>query len=999
MKHIVTLLFSLLAFQAVAQVDRIELGWQTTRRGIVWHRDTLPRHKPQWRFSRDTNAVLWVDTTTAIRYDWDYKNDRWRAKGTYKNDLPPMPQYYHTLDSVVFDYTTLFWIRDTFNILHKYDSTCQAWTPIGDWIYADTVPSNITATDSNGAAIYTRSLWQDSGDNVVHYWDGDSWEQFDDGIYGDGTPGSGSDTLPPGGSNVTIPGPWQPLSFTINNYASSFFTALLVEADYCSDDAFIKYLVGKTPQDSLEIYNFDCGAIIKETGGQMTLETDQQMFINADSITVTGIGNTTSVPYILAQNGAGTLKRYTGTTPGQILKWNGSNWELGQDIVGSAGSGQNNIGANLGNGAQVYQGKIDTTLRFRTIVDGYGIDYAQTDTTIRILADTAQLATVNDVNVVQANLNTHISADGDLSATNEIQRLDTFAISGNTLRASLLNDGVPFSSVDLSPYVNVATNLTYTGTTSPVTLNSSDGTDVTTTAGTGISLSANSTNMTITNTAPDQTVSITNGGGITVGGTYPAFTLTAADQSATNEIQTLSIDSAIVAGNERFAVSISGGNTVRFDVPQGIFLTDGDKGDVDVTASGATWTVDTAAITLVKMGANSVDSTKVAALALSVTDIGQHGATSGQVLKWNGSQWAPGQDSVGGGGGGINAAANGLYLDGSTVKLGVSPFVENTALFQNGFNMQLNGGKFSHSSNGTNLFAPTQDFGITGPESNPTNSTPTKDAIVEIRAQSGASLQQNSLSIGGFVNDTVGMWMQSRSALGFNTFYPLIAQPRGGKFAVGRNNAPQGHVTLSAVGLTGNTASGRVLMLENSEGSGVVGQGFGTGADNLGAEITWQSSVSAFRITNRNTTAGTSSVRVALGLTDEDAVVFLKSAATTRVRASFGQPTTASIHSTVQSAGSLATAFTQTTGALTLNETHHTCVYTLNGTTSWTLPDPSTCAGRQYVIHHFGSTGQIGLNFSVVSSTGTTFNSVPARNWAWIISDGANWRGYRVNSL
>lgn len=57
--------------------------------------------------------------------------------------------------------------------------------------------------------------------------------------------------------------------------------------------------------------------------------------------------------------------------------------------------------------------------------------------------------------------------------------------------------------------------------------------------GTGLSVSGTST-RTITNTAPDQTVALT-GTGITVGGTYPTFTLTAADQSATNELQTLSI--------------------------------------------------------------------------------------------------------------------------------------------------------------------------------------------------------------------------------------------------------------------------------------------------------------------------------------------------------------------------------------------------------------------------------------------------------------------------
>ena len=50
---------------------------------------------------------------------------------------------------------------------------------------------------------------------------------------------------------------------------------------------------------------------------------------------------------------------------------------------------------------------------------------------------------------------------------------------------------------------NVTTNLSISGTSSPLTLNSSDGDDVTITAGTGISLTGTSGNMTITNTVTD----------------------------------------------------------------------------------------------------------------------------------------------------------------------------------------------------------------------------------------------------------------------------------------------------------------------------------------------------------------------------------------------------------------------------------------------------------------------------------------------------------------
>jgi hypothetical protein len=173
MKKLAFIAFCLISFALQGQ-DRIELGVQTTRRGVVWYRPGMPTHVPQWRFSRDTNAVMWFDTLTALRYDWDYITDRWRTKGTYKSALPRKSQQLSA--SAVIDNTTAFWIRDTFNLLHKYDSTAGAWTPIGDFLHMANVPTNIAATDTNGAAIYTRSLWQDTDDNFVRYWDGDSWE-------------------------------------------------------------------------------------------------------------------------------------------------------------------------------------------------------------------------------------------------------------------------------------------------------------------------------------------------------------------------------------------------------------------------------------------------------------------------------------------------------------------------------------------------------------------------------------------------------------------------------------------------------------------------------------------------------------------------------------------------------------------------------------------------------------------------------------------------------
>jgi hypothetical protein len=89
-----------------------------------------------------------------------------------------------------------------------------------------------------------------------------------------------------------------------------------------------------------------------------------------------------------------------------------------------------------------------------------------------------------------------------------------------------------------------ATDLSISGTSSPLTLNSSSGTDVTVTAGSGISLSGTSSNMTIT----------------------------ASDNSPTNEAQTLSSDLGIISLSN---VSGSGGGSVTFNSGTDINITTG----------------------------------------------------------------------------------------------------------------------------------------------------------------------------------------------------------------------------------------------------------------------------------------------------------------------------------------------------------------------------------------------------------------------------------------
>ena len=66
-------------------------------------------------------------------------------------------------------------------------------------------------------------------------------------------------------------------------------------------------------------------------------------------------------------------------------------------------------------------------------------------------------------------------------------------------------------------------------------------------------------------------------------------------------------------------------------------VTDGDKGDI--TVNSGTWTIDNGVITGGKIATNAIDSTKAA--NLSPTDLAQTGASTGQVLTWTGSKYAP----------------------------------------------------------------------------------------------------------------------------------------------------------------------------------------------------------------------------------------------------------------------------------------------------------------------------------------------------------------------
>lgn len=104
------------------------------------------------------------------------------------------------------------------------------------------------------------------------------------------------------------------------------------------------------------------------------------------------------------------------------------------------------------------------------------------------------------------------------------------------------------------------------------------------TAGTGITTSGTYPNFTVTNSAPDQTVSLTGGANVTVTGTYPSFTIAAA--SDTDTTYTLSSETS---GNDAI-IRLTGSDASTDDVTlaAGSNITITETGDTITLASEGT---------------------------------------------------------------------------------------------------------------------------------------------------------------------------------------------------------------------------------------------------------------------------------------------------------------------------------------------------------------------------------------------------------------------------
>lgn len=194
---------------------------------------------------------------------------------------------------------------------------------------------------------------------------------------------------------------------------------------------------------------------------------------------------------------------------------------------------------NVGAGSQIYKGNtILGKKEIRTLLDSNLINLVQGTDEITISVDEKALnafieanqKTYSALNIgtgaqvyksstivgdnTQFNLRKIKSSNSSVSIVESTDDIDI------TVSAGIVTDG---SETKITAGTNVAVSGTGT-TTTPYIVSSTD-TNTTYSAGTAISL----VGTTFNNTAPDQTVALTQGGATTITGTYPNFTISSTD--------------------------------------------------------------------------------------------------------------------------------------------------------------------------------------------------------------------------------------------------------------------------------------------------------------------------------------------------------------------------------------------------------------------------------------------------------------------------------------
>ena len=338
---------------------------------------------------------------------------------------------------------------------------------------------------------------------------------------------------------------------------------------------YVVSVAGNTNLDGITDWLVGDWAVYNGTVWQKVDNTETVTSVNgqvgAVVLTTTNIAEGTNEYFTQARArtsiSAGTGISYDNTT-GVITN---SSPSLGGDVVGPASATDNAIA------------RFDTTTG------------KLLQNSVVLVGDTGVVTGVTELTastkVVSPHFDAQNSAGGQLRNASGTPQLQWGGGGGNNVSVDVaINLNPANSQVDLSPtgtgtvrinpatagtmnnmVIGGVTPLAITGTTITATSFVGSGASLTNvvnslTASTGISVSGSTGAVTVTNTAPDQTVAISSGTGISVTGTYPNFTVTNTSPSSGGTVTSVTGTAPVVS---------SGGTTPAISMTQATTSVDG----------------------------------------------------------------------------------------------------------------------------------------------------------------------------------------------------------------------------------------------------------------------------------------------------------------------------------------------------------------------------------------------------------------------------------------